>query len=82
MKTTGVTRKIDQLGRVVLPVELRRSLGLHEGDLVEVALDGGAVVLTKVEDRCVFCSTGSQLQEFAGKWVCRGCAARLTGRAG
>jgi transcriptional pleiotropic regulator of transition state genes len=82
MKTTGVTRKIDQLGRVVLPVELRRSLGLHEGDLVEVALDDGAVVLTKVEDRCVFCSTASELHEFAGKWVCRGCADRLTGRGG
>jgi transcriptional pleiotropic regulator of transition state genes len=80
--SSGVTRKVDQLGRVVLPVELRRSLGLHEGDLVEVGVEGSRILLTKVEDRCIFCSSVGELREFAGKRVCLGCVGRLTTSAG
>jgi transcriptional pleiotropic regulator of transition state genes len=80
--SSGVTRKVDQLGRVVLPVELRRSLGLREGDLVEIALEGSRVVLTKVETRCIFCGSGAELSEYAGKRVCAGCVGRLTASAG
>jgi transcriptional pleiotropic regulator of transition state genes len=78
MTSSGVTRKVDQLGRVVLPVELRRTLGLREGDLVEVALDGARILLTKVEARCIFCGSGTDLRDFAGKRVCTGCVTRLT----
>ena len=81
MSPSGVTRKVDQLGRVVLPVELRRTLGLREGDLVEVALEGSRIVLTKVETRCIFCGTAPSSREFAGKRVCAGCVGRLTGSA-
>ncbi|MGZ8734984.1 MAG: AbrB/MazE/SpoVT family DNA-binding domain-containing protein [Acidimicrobiia bacterium] len=80
--SSGVTRKVDQLGRVVLPVELRRTLGLREGDLVEVGLEGSRIVLTKVESRCIFCGSGTDLRDFAGKRVCAGCVGRLTGSAG
>jgi transcriptional pleiotropic regulator of transition state genes len=78
MSTSGVTRKVDQLGRVVLPVELRRTLGLREGDLVEVAVEGSRILLTKVEARCIFCGAAADLRDFAGKRVCAGCVVRLT----
>jgi transcriptional pleiotropic regulator of transition state genes len=81
MTSSGVTRKVDQLGRVVLPVELRRTLGLREGDLVEVALEGTRILLTKVEARCIFCGGGTDLHDFAGKRVCVGCIGRLTSSA-
>jgi AbrB family transcriptional regulator, transcriptional pleiotropic regulator of transition state genes len=81
MGSSGVTRKVDQLGRVVLPVELRRTLGLREGDLVEVALEGARILLTKVEARCIFCGSGIDLREFAGKRVCVSCVGRLTSSA-
>lgn len=81
MSSSGVTRKVDQLGRVVLPVEVRRSLGLREGDHVEVAVEGGRILLTKVETRCIFCGAGTELREFAGKRVCAGCFGRLTSSA-
>ncbi len=82
MTSSGVTRKVDQLGRVVLPVELRRTLGLREGDLVEVMLEGTRILLTKVEARCIFCGSAAELREFAGKRVCAGCVGRLTHSAG
>ena len=69
-KRTGVARKMDQLGRVVLPAEVRREFGIEPGDLVEIAVDTGVIVLTKVEDRCVFCATEDALREFSGKLVC------------
>ena len=78
MSTSGVTRKVDQLGRVVLPVEIRRNLGLREGDHVEIAVEGSRILLTKVETRCIFCGTGTDLREFAAKRVCNGCVGRLT----
>jgi AbrB family transcriptional regulator, transcriptional pleiotropic regulator of transition state genes len=78
MSSSGVTRKVDQLGRVVLPVEVRRTLGLREGDLVDVALEGDRILLTKVEARCIFCGSGTELRDFVGKRVCSGCVGRLT----
>ena len=78
VKRTGVARKVDQLGRVVLPAEVRRRFGIHAGDMVEVAVDSDAILLTKVEDRCVFCGGGAELIEFSGKLVCRGCVSRLS----
>lgn len=76
-KRTGVARKIDQLGRVVLPAEVRREFGIRPGDLVEISVDSGAIVLSKVEDRCVFCSSQDALVEFSGKLVCRVCVLAL-----
>jgi AbrB family transcriptional regulator, transcriptional pleiotropic regulator of transition state genes len=75
---TGVARKIDQLGRVVLPAEVRREFGIEPGDLVEIGVDGASIVLRKVEDRCVFCGAESELAEFSGKLVCDRCASALS----
>lgn len=81
-KRTGVARKVDQLGRVVLPAEVRREFGIQPGDLVEISVDTGAIVLTKVEDRCVFCASELALIEFSGKLVCHGCIDRITSARG
>ena len=74
---TGVARKVDQLGRVVLPAEVRRQFGISPGDLIEIAVDSDAILLTKVEDRCIFCGGTANLSEFSTKLVCSGCVSRL-----
>lgn len=78
MKTTGMARKVDQLGRVVLPAEMRRMFGIGEGDLVEIFVDDGRIVLAKVENRCTFCGTEDRLREFETKSVCVLCVQRLS----
>ena len=55
MKSTGVVRKIDELGRIVLPSELRRVFGIREGDELEISVDGDKVILQKRQDLCLFC---------------------------
>jgi transcriptional pleiotropic regulator of transition state genes len=76
-RRTGVARKVDQLGRVVLPAEVRRHFGISPGDLIEIGVDTDAILLTKVEDRCVFCGGTTTLSEFSGKLVCGECVSRL-----
>jgi AbrB family transcriptional regulator, transcriptional pleiotropic regulator of transition state genes len=80
-RRTGVARKVDQLGRVVLPAEVRRHFGISPGDLIEIAVDSDAILLTKVEDRCVFCGETADLTEFSGKVVCGSCLSRLADEA-
>jgi len=62
---------------VVLPAEVRRHFGISPGDLIEIAVDSDAILLTKVEDRCVFCGGTASLSEFSGKLVCSDCVSRL-----
>jgi transcriptional pleiotropic regulator of transition state genes len=76
-KRTGVARKVDQLGRVVLPAEVRRHFGIRPGDLIEIGVDSDAILLTKVEDRCIFCDGTANLTHFSGRLVCRECLTRL-----
>ena len=78
MKPTGLPRRIDHLGRIVIPVELRRLLGIAEGDYVQFSADDGRIVVEKLEERCTFCSTASDLREFKGKLVCAACRAELS----
>ena len=73
MKTVGIIRKVDELGRVVLPVEMRRTLGIEERDPLEISLEGEMVVLRKVQNACVFCGGKLDLAEFSGKCVCAEC---------
>ena len=55
MKSTGIVRKVDELGRIVLPIELRRTLDIAEKDALEIYVDGNSVVLKKYQPACVFC---------------------------
>lgn len=76
-RRTGVARKVDRLGRLVLPAEVRRHFDISPGDLIEIAVDSDAILLTKVENRCVFCGETASLSEFSGKLVCGECVNRL-----
>jgi AbrB family transcriptional regulator, transcriptional pleiotropic regulator of transition state genes len=78
VKAIGMARKVDQLGRIVLPAELRRLFGIHEGDLVEIFVEEGRIVLAKVEAHCIFCGSTTELREFSGKLVCHACVEHLT----
>ena len=77
MKSTGIVRKVDELGRVVLPIELRRTLGIDEKDALEIYVDQEKIILKKYEPACVFCGNASDIQQFRGKNVCRECAAAM-----
>ena len=78
----SVIRKIDSLGRVVIPAEQRRALGIGEGDLVETRLEFGRVVILKVEPECALCGGVSDLSEMLDKHVCDGCVRTLVNRSG
>lgn len=74
MKSTGIVRKVDELGRIVLPIELRRTLGINEKDPLEIYIDLDKVMLKKYEPACVFCGDANNNQLFHGKNVCFECA--------
>jgi AbrB family transcriptional regulator, transcriptional pleiotropic regulator of transition state genes len=80
MKSTGVVRKIDELGRIVLPSELRRVFGIHEGDELEISVDGEQIILEKRQDLCLFCQ-GEATIDYKDRRVCESCAGEL-GRMG
>jgi transcriptional pleiotropic regulator of transition state genes len=77
MKSTGVVRKIDELGRIVLPSELRRVFGIREGDELEISVDGDKVILQKRQDLCLFCGSSNPSIEFKERRVCESCAGEL-----
>ena len=74
MKSTGIIRKVDELGRIVIPIELRRTLDIAERDEMEIFMDGDHIVLRKFEPFCVFCSSSYGLVSYRGKNVCHECA--------
>ncbi|MCF8566485.1 AbrB/MazE/SpoVT family DNA-binding domain-containing protein [Alicyclobacillus tolerans] len=77
MKTTGMYRKVDSLGRVVVPADWRRAFGVRFGDHVEIFVDGNDIVLQKYEVDCVLCGGTTRLFEFKGKNVCQNCKTAL-----
>lgn len=77
MKTTGIVRPVDALGRIVIPVELRRNLGLNTDDLLEIFVDGGYIVLKKHEVSCIFCGSTEEIENIHGKNVCKKCLKEL-----
>ena len=77
MKSTGMIRQMDSLGRIVLPIELRRTLSINTKDMLEILVDGETVVLRKYEQHCAFCSGTSGLSRFREKLVCKKCLREL-----
>lgn len=73
MKSTGIVRKVDELGRVVLPIELRRNLNIEEKDALEIYVDGNTVILKKYEPDCIFCGNANDVVNFKGKNICVAC---------
>lgn len=77
MKSTGIVRKVDELGRIVLPIELRRTMGIAERDPLEIYVDGNSIVLKKFQDSCIFCDSSYEVTIFKGKNVCANCLKEL-----
>jgi len=73
MKSTGIVRKVDELGRIVLPIELRRTLDIAERDSLEIYIDGSSVVMKKYQPACIFCDSAKDIVSFHGKNVCPKC---------
>ncbi|SFU39609.1 AbrB/MazE/SpoVT family DNA-binding domain-containing protein [Alicyclobacillus macrosporangiidus] len=83
MKAVGVVRRIDDLGRLVIPKEVRRALGFNEGDPMEIFVDGERVIIRRYERGCVFCGEATDdMQTLAGKLVCGSCVNELTKAGG
>lgn len=78
IKSTGIVRKVDELGRLVLPAELRGTFRIDPKDPIEIFTEGDRIVLRKYEPACVFCGEASGASQFKGKNVCRSCVASMT----
>lgn len=81
MKATGIVRRVDELGRVVIPIELRRVFGIEEKDGLEIYTDNDLIVLRKHEPACVFCGSADEVAIFKGKNVCKECLLAMTQKA-
>lgn len=77
MKSIGIVRKVDKLGRIVLPIELRKTLGIGDKDDLEIAVDGDQVVLRKYSPACIFCDSAKEVGVFRGKNICMNCLREL-----
>lgn len=77
MKSTGIIRKVDDLGRIVLPIELRRTLDIAERDELEIFMENDKIILQKFEPACIFCASAHGLIAYQGKNVCRSCVEKM-----
>lgn len=77
MKATGIVRKVDELGRIVIPIELRRNLGIDLKDPLEIYLDGENIIFKKYEPACIFCGNARNMSNYKGKNVCVDCISEL-----
>ena len=79
MKATGIVRSVDQLGRVVIPMETRKKLNIKNGDEVEIYTEGTSVVIKKYSTKCVFCGCEEKemLKEYVGVCICKDCLGKL-----
>ena len=78
MKSTGIVRRVDELGRVVIPIELRNKFGIAEKDPIEIYVDGSSIILKKYEPNCVFCGSSKKLVDYKGKLICSKCAKQIS----
>lgn len=77
VKSTGIIRKVDELGRIVIPMELRNKLDINEKDYLEIFVDGGAIILKKYSSSCVFCGSNKSLVAFGDKLICASCQEKI-----
>ena len=74
MKSTGIVRRVDELGRIVIPIELRNKLKIAEKDPIEIFVDGSSIVLKKYEETCVFCGSNKNVVEYNEKLISTKCS--------
>lgn len=79
---TGIIRHIDDLGRIVIPIEIRKSFGLGEKDPLEISVKDETILLSKPQSVCVFCGRDEPIEEYRGRSVCRTCIAELSAQDG
>ena len=77
MKSTGMVRQLDSLGRIVLPIELRRTLEINTKDHLEILVEGNSIILRKYEPNCLFCGSSSGLTPYKDKQICKRCLSEL-----
>ena len=77
MKSTGIVRKLDELGRITLPIELRRNLNISERDPLEIFVDDDKIILSKYAPACIFCNELDNVTLYKGKMICRDCLAEI-----
>ena len=77
MKNSITTREIDSLGRIVIPVEVRRALRIQPKSLVDVYIEDGHISIYKHSPSCIFCSSEEGLRQISGKPVCKNCIGRI-----
>lgn len=78
MKSTGITRPVDALGRIVIPMEIRENLDINPKDLLDISVHGNQIVLTKHGNSCIFCDNTEDLVNFENKKVCMSCLEKLS----
>jgi len=77
VKSTGIVRSVDELGRIVIPKEMRTKMNISSSDPIEIYVDGDKIILKKYENSCLFCGSAEELTEFKGKMVCSACIGEL-----
>ena len=77
MKSTGIIRRMDELGRVVIPIEIRNQFNIAEKDQIEIYVDGSSIVLKKFEPNCIFCGNTKNLLEYHDKLICKDCSKKI-----
>ncbi len=78
MKSTGIVRKVDELGRIVIPKEIRKKLDIEIKDPIEIYVEGSSIVLKKVESGCIFCNNSKDLTIYKSKFICKKCLEKIT----
>jgi transcriptional pleiotropic regulator of transition state genes len=77
MKTIGIVRKIDDLGRMVIPIELRKTMNINKKDPMEIFVDDDKIILRKYETACIFCGSADDVIEFEGRTICGSCKEKI-----
>ncbi len=77
MKSTGIVRKIDELGRIVLPKELRNTLKIDRRDPMEIYVEDDSIIIRKYEPACMFCGSASDVVTYLDKKICKECIDKL-----
>ncbi len=77
MKAIGIVRKVDELGRIVLPMELRNTMDINEKDPIEIFVDVDTIILKKYAPSCIFCGEAKNVAEYRGKNICTDCMNEL-----
>lgn len=78
MKSTGIIRRMDELGRVVIPIEIRNQFDIAEKDPMEIYVDGSSIILKKFEPNCIFCGNTKNLLEYNKKLICEKCKNKIS----